>query len=76
MTNNKASSTTILRLHVVYKRLGVCRSTIYGWLDSKSKQHIPDFPRPIRIGRAAIGWIEAEIDAYLQSRRDSAHNVR
>ena len=27
-----------------------------------------DFPRPVRIGPNAVGWFEAEIDAWLDSR--------
>ena len=53
----------ILRVPAVEKRLGISRPTIYLWLDKD-----PTFPRPVKIGSYSIGWIEAEIDAWLEAR--------
>ncbi|MEP4548467.1 MAG: AlpA family transcriptional regulator [Saccharospirillum sp.] len=55
----------ILRLRQVMERTGLCRSTIYAKLDKTSKLHDPTFPRQIRLGRGAVGWIESEINAWL-----------
>lgn len=41
------------------------RGSIYNWLNPKSPQYLPGFPRPIRIGKRAVGWLEDEVDAYL-----------
>lgn len=62
------SGTKILRLREVCTRLGVSRSSVYNWINIKSQWHIPEFPKPIRIGRSAIGWHDAEIEQYLASR--------
>ncbi len=58
----------ILRLPAVEVKVGMKRDNIYrgareGW-----------FPRPIKINERATGWIESEIDAFIQRRiaeRDS-----
>jgi len=30
-----------------------------------------DFPAPIKIGKRAVGWLEAEVHAWLESRQRS-----
>ena len=59
----------LLRLPAVKARTGLSRSTIY--------QRISDgtFPRPISLGARAIGFIESEIDAWLQSRIEQSRRV-
>lgn len=52
----------ILRLPCVKSRTGLSRSTIYLRI-SEGK-----FPQPIRLGSRAVGWIEAEIDEWLEQR--------
>ncbi len=49
----------ILRRPKVSERTGKSRSTIYAEM-AEGK-----FPRPVRIGPRAVGWVESEIDAYL-----------
>lgn len=51
--------TVILRLHAVMKRTGLSRSTIYLRI-SKGQ-----FPQSISLGDRAVGWIEAEINEWL-----------
>ena len=58
----------ILRLPAVKARTGLSRSTIYLRV-AEGK-----FPRPISLGARAVGWLDAEIEAWLatqieQSRR-------
>jgi prophage regulatory protein len=49
----------ILRLPTVKARTGLSRSTIY--------QHVADgsFPRPISLGARAVGWVEADVEAWI-----------
>ena len=71
---------TILRRKQVEARTGLSRSTIYSKLKHNPKRpsdYDPSFPVPISIGAKAVGWIEAEIDAWLtaqveKSRKTSA----
>ena len=52
----------ILRRPAVEARIGLSRSTIYEGIASGC------FPKPIRIGRRAVGWPESVIDAWLKER--------
>lgn len=49
----------ILRRPEVERRTGLSRSTLY---ERMTEGH---FPRPIRLGPRAVGWIESEVDAWL-----------
>ncbi len=52
-------TTQILRLSQVQARTGLSRSGVYARLTTGT------FPKPIKIGLRAIGFIEAEIEEYL-----------
>ncbi|MGE0487476.1 MAG: helix-turn-helix transcriptional regulator [Gammaproteobacteria bacterium] len=54
-------STSILRLPAVIARTGLRRSSIY----LRIKQG--DF-RPVKLGPRAIGFLETEIDAWIEER--------
>lgn len=59
---------TIIRRKQVEARTGLSRSTIYAKLRRNPKRpsdYDPTFPKPIAVGAKAVGWIEAEIDAWL-----------
>jgi prophage regulatory protein len=59
---------TILRRKQVEARTGLSRSSIYARLKHNPKRpgdYDPTFPKPVSIGAKAVGWIEAEIDAWL-----------
>jgi prophage regulatory protein len=53
-------SHTILRLPAIKARTGLSRSTIY--------LHISRglFPKPIKLGDRAVGWLEQDIDTWLE----------
>ena len=36
--------------------------------DPRSPYYDPDFPKPIRLGKRAVGWRESEVIAWLESR--------
>jgi len=46
--------------------LGLSRSTIY-----RMMQH-GEFPRPVLLGRRAVGWLEDDIDNWLGSKANSS----
>ena len=52
----------ILRLPEIKNRTGLSRSTIY--------QRIARgvFPSPVSLGDRAVGWIESEIDSWIEER--------
>lgn len=65
----------ILRLPAVKTRTGLSRSTIYLRV-AEGK-----FPSPVSLGARAVGWIDAEVEAWLagqieQSRRTEGGRPR
>lgn len=57
----------LLRLPKVCERSGLSRSRIY---DPAS-----NFPKPVKIGPRAVGWVESEVDQWVKDRiaeRDAA----
>ncbi len=59
-----ATGHQVLRLPQVIARTGLARSTLYLRVEEGR------FPTPISLGRRSIGWIEAEIDEWLNQRID------
>lgn len=69
-TTQDAQRPAIERLDAVRRRTGLARSTIYRMLAAGA-----DFPRPVKLGDRAIGFVAAEIDAWIAARaaeRDGA----
>jgi predicted DNA-binding transcriptional regulator AlpA len=52
----------ILRLAEVQERTGECTSSIY------AKMASGEFPRAVKLGKRAVGWIEAEIDEHIATK--------
>lgn len=42
--------------------MGFSRSALYRAMDDDG------FPRPVRIGRRAVAWVEAEVQAWLDAK--------
>lgn len=57
---------SILRLPTVKDRTGLSRSTIYLRISEGT------FPKPISLGSRAVGWIESEINEWLEQRIESS----
>jgi len=68
MTDTCQSALTILRRKQVEARTGLSRSTIYDKLNPKSPRFDTTFPKPISLGAGAVGWIESEVNTWLESR--------
>lgn len=58
----------VLRAKQVQKKLQISNGSFYAKINPKSKYYDPTFPRHIRLGIRSVGWIEADIDAWLSSR--------
>ncbi len=61
--------TKILRLPAVIACTGLSRSTIYLRISEGS------FPAPVSLGGRAVGWIEAEVDAWLNQRIEASRKA-
>lgn len=53
---------TILRLPAVKVATGLSRSTIYARIAEGR------FPKPVSLGGRAVGWLEAEVQTWLDER--------
>ena len=69
---------TILRRKQVEARTGLSRSSIYARLRHNPKRpgdYDPTFPKPVSVGAKAVGWIEAEIAAWLTAQVEKSRKV-
>lgn len=64
----EAAQHYLLRRQQVEGVTGLSRSAIYSRLDSKSRYYDPTFPRPISLGANTVAWVEAEIQAWINSK--------
>jgi prophage regulatory protein len=55
-------SDNIIRLPDVIKKCGLSKSTIYLMISKR------EFPESISLGERAVGWIESEIDQWLEDK--------
>ncbi len=62
-------ATSILRLPAVKARTGLSRSTIYLRISECT------FPKPVSLGGRAVGWIECEVQQWLEQRIEASRNA-
>ncbi|EOL8876849.1 AlpA family transcriptional regulator [Citrobacter sp. TBCP-5362] len=67
-TNHSNQPLRILRMAELTAFLGISRSSIYEKLNPKSRYYDADFPKPIRLGAASIGWRSTSVDEWIASR--------
>ena len=58
----------IMRRREVEKTIGLSRSSIY------SMMAVGEFPKPIRLGKRAVGWQQSDIETWLSERPHSQGN--
>lgn len=56
----------ILRMSELKTNIGLANSTIYDKLDPSSPRHDPTFPRSVSLGGRARGWLESEVDEWIE----------
>jgi len=61
-------SNSILRLPEVKNRTGLGRSTIYNLVSDGT------FPKPVNLGSRSIGWVEDEVDTWIENRISESRN--
>lgn len=63
-----------LRLPEVLDLIGVKKSTLYSWINGKSKYFRPDFPRRIFLstnGKGPVVWSENELNSWMENCRNN-----
>lgn len=53
---------TVYRLPNLIEQIGLSRATIYKMVKAGT------FPKPIKLGVRAVGWLETDIDEWLEQR--------
>lgn len=56
----------ILRLKQVSALIGLSRSTIYDRMNPLSPRYDEKFPRPIKIGKSSVGWLESSLNEWIE----------
>ena len=65
----------IVRYPATARKCGVNRMTVYRWATQPEYAHM-GFPKPVTLGANSVGFIEAEVDAWLETqaaKRDGAN---
>ncbi len=62
--------TQILRLPAVRARTGLSRSTLYLFMARG------EFPRPIRLGQHAVGWLESDVQKWIADRVERSRTAQ
>jgi prophage regulatory protein len=68
MTNSEQTSPRIIRKKEVIQLTGLSQASIYRLMASN------DFPKQIQITCKAVGWIESEVIAWIESTIQKARN--
>ncbi|ELN9402773.1 helix-turn-helix transcriptional regulator [Enterobacter hormaechei] len=69
------SNVRILRLNTIVIKTGIARSTIYDWLNPKSPRYDSSFPKPRKLGKQSVGWLESEIDGWINERAQASNEA-
>ncbi|MFM5845766.1 helix-turn-helix transcriptional regulator [Aeromonas veronii] len=64
----------VIRLPELVKYLSVSRSTIYSWTSPRSPQFDQSFPKKISLGSRSVGWILADVHAWLKNKQNNDLN--
>ena len=59
----------VVRKKNACRALGVCSETLRLWVKKG------EFPPPIKLGARAVGWMQSDIDAFLERRRQASRPV-
>lgn len=52
----------IIRLPEVMQKTGASKANIYRWIKKNN------FPKPLKIGLRSVGWLDQEINGWIESR--------
>ena len=66
--SEKSITINLLRASQLCEKLKISRSSLYSKLNSSSKYYDPIFPKQVRLGINAVGWIESQVDAWIMKK--------
>ena len=62
----KPAAPNILRVKEVARRLGLSMAAVWYKANPKSRHHDPAFPKPFKVSASVTGWLESEVNAYIE----------
>ena len=62
----QANPPCLIRAKDGAKRFNVSLATWWNWNNPKSRHYKPDFPKPIKVSANVTGWLENEVNAYIE----------
>lgn len=65
-TEETRDTLRVIRFPELHRKIGLCRSQVWR-LEQQG-----DFPKSIPLGKNSKGWIEADVNAWLEARRGGA----
>lgn len=68
-SNKTAAPKSISRLPAVLARTGTSRALVY-YLMARNQ-----FPQPIKLGARAVGWLDCEIDEWINTRIEASRST-
>lgn len=61
----------IIRRKEAIQMLGIGKTTFSDWQNPKSSRYRADFPKKVQLGANSVGYLESEINAFIQSLADN-----
>jgi prophage regulatory protein len=58
----------ILRMPLLRQKVGLCKASIYNRIKDGT------FPKPMSLGGKSVGWLESDIDAWIEQCRAAAND--
>jgi prophage regulatory protein len=60
----------ILRMPLLQHKVGLCKASIYNRIKDGT------FPKPMSLGGKSVGWLESDIDAWIEQCRTAANDAQ
>ena len=64
-TDFNTNHDALLRIPDVVKCIGLCKATVYNLIAEN------DFPKPKKLSSRAVGWLNSDIQEWIESRSSS-----
>lgn len=65
----------IIRLNTLRDKIGFSRAKIYEMINPQSPRYDPTFPKPIKLSVNMIGWLESQVDCWIESKLNIAQRT-
>lgn len=72
LRNSGQDDLKVIRLPKLKDLLGLSRSTIYNRISEKSKYYDPSFPKSVKLGSKAVGWILKDVYFYIEQLKEKS----